>query len=102
MSVTINKNNFESEVVKCEKTVLLDFWTTWCGPCKMIAPIIDEIAQENPEIVVGKVNVDEEQELAQAFGIMSVPTLVVVKNGKIVNQSSGVRPKSKIIEMFED
>ena len=96
----LNLNNFE-ETVKTEKTVLIDFWAPWCGPCRMVSPVIDEIAEENPHLVVGKVNVDEEQELAQAFGVMSIPTLVVMKNGKVVKKSSGARPKAQILAMTE-
>ena len=96
----LNLNNFE-ETVKTDKTVLIDFWAPWCGPCRMVSPVIDEIAEENPHLVVGKVNVDEEQELAQAFGVMSIPTLVVMKNGKVVKKSSGARPKAQILAMTE-
>lgn len=98
--ITINKDNFESTVLKSEKTVLLDFWASWCGPCRMLSPVIDEIANEEPSILVGKVNVDEEGELAQAFRIVSIPTLVVMKDGKIADQSVGVRSKSEILEMI--
>lgn len=101
MSVlTITKNNFSSEVIQSDRTVLLDFWASWCGPCRMLSPLVDEIAEELPEIKVGKVNVDEEPELAQQFGVMSIPTLVVIKNGKVVNTSIGVRPKAQILEML--
>ena len=101
MSVlTITKNNFSSEVIQSDHTVLLDFWASWCGPCRMLSPLVDEIAEELPEIKVGKVNVDEEPELAQQFGVMSIPTLVVIKNGKVVNTSIGVRPKAQILEML--
>ena len=86
--ITIDKNNFEEEVLKSEKTVLLDFWASWCGPCRMVGPIIEEIAEERMDIKVGKVNVDEEQELATQFQVMSIPTLIVIKDGKVVNQSA--------------
>lgn len=101
MSVlTITQNNFENEVLKSDKPVLLDFWASWCGPCRMLSPVVDEIAEENPQIKVGKINVDEEGDLAASFGVMSIPTLVVIKNGQVVNQSVGVVPKQKILGMF--
>ncbi|HIU50581.1 MAG TPA: thioredoxin [Candidatus Limousia pullorum] len=101
MSVlTITQNNFENEVLKSDKPVLLDFWASWCGPCRMLSPVVDEIAEENPQIKVGKINVDEEGDLAASFGVMSIPTLVVIKNGQVVNQSVGVVPKQKIIGML--
>ena len=101
MSVlSVNKSNFD-EIKNSEKTVLLDFFAEWCGPCRMVSPLVDEIAEENPQYLVGKINVDEEPELAQAFGVASIPTLVVMKNGRIVNQSAGARPKAQILEMLE-
>ena len=101
MSVTnINKNNFQNEVLNSEKPVLLDFWAPWCGPCRMVSPIVDEIAAELGDIKVGKVNVDEERELAGQFGVMSIPTLVVIKGGRVVNQMVGARPKSQILAML--
>lgn len=101
MSVlSVNKNNFES-VKNSDKSVLLDFYADWCGPCRMVSPLVDEIAEENPQYLVGKINVDQESELAQAFGVTSIPTLVVMKNGKIVQKSVGVKPKSQILAMLE-
>ena len=99
-AININKNNFQNEIMDSEKTVLLDFWAPWCAPCRMVVPIIEEIAGERPDIKVGKINVDEQPELASKFGIMSIPTLVVMKNGKIVQQVSGSRPKKAILEML--
>lgn len=98
--ITITNTNFQSEVINSDKPVLLDFWASWCAPCRMLSPIVDEIANERGDIKVGKVNVDEEPELAGKFGVMSIPTLVVMKNGKIVNQSVGVRPKAQILAML--
>ncbi len=101
MSVmNITKNNFQEEVINSEKPVLLDFWAEWCGPCRMVSPVVDEIAEERSDIKVGKINVDEQQELAAKFGIMSIPTLVVMKDGKIINQSVGAGPKSRILAML--
>ena len=99
-AININKNNFQNEVMNSDKTVLLDFWAPWCAPCRMVVPIIEEIAGERPDIRVGKINVDEQPELASEFSIMSIPTLVVMKNGKIVQQVSGARPKNAILEML--
>ena len=96
-TITITKENFEAEVMNSEKTVLLDFWAEWCGPCRMLAPTIDEIAEERDDIKVGKVNVDNDPELAKKFGIFSIPTLVVIKNGEVVSQNAGMRPKSAIL-----
>lgn len=102
MSVlTITKDNFQKEVMESDKPVLLDFWASWCGPCRMVSPLVDEIAQEKSDIKVGKVNVDEQQELASTFNVMSIPTLVVIKNGKIVNQAIGARPKQQILAMVD-
>ena len=98
--IHINKNNFQNEVLNSEKPVLLDFWAPWCGPCRMVSPIVDEIATERGDIKVGKVNVDEERELAGQFGVMSIPTLVVIKGGRVVNQMVGARPKSQILAML--
>ena len=99
-AININKNNFQNEVMNSDKPVLLDFWAPWCAPCRMVVPIIEEIAGERPDIKVGKINVDEQPELTSKFGIMSIPTLVVMKNGKIVQQVSGARPKKAILEML--
>lgn len=99
-AININKNNFENEVLNSDKTVLLDFWASWCAHCRMVVPIVEEIAGERRDIKVGKINVDEEPELANKFSIMSIPTLVVMKNGKIVQQVSGARPKNAILEML--
>jgi len=99
-AMQINKSNFHDEVLKSEKKVLLDFWAPWCGPCRMVSPVIDEIADERTDIKVGKVNVDQEPELAQRFGVMSIPTLVVMQGGKIVGQAMGARPKSSILSML--
>ena len=98
--IKVTNSNFEEEVLKSEKPVLLDFWAAWCGPCRMVSPVIDEIAAEHAEIKVCKINVDEEPELAEAFQVMSIPTLAVVKNGQVVNRSMGAKPKNQILAML--
>ena len=95
-----NKNNFDQEVLNADRPVLVDFWAPWCGPCRMVGPLIDEIAEERPDIKVVKVNVDEEQELSAQYNVMSIPTLLVIKNGEVVNKSLGARPKEQILEML--
>ena len=101
MSVlNITLENFEQEVMKSDKPVLLDFWATWCGPCRMVSPVIDEIAEERSDIKVGKINVDEQMELAAKYGVMSIPTLMVIKNGEVANQSVGAIPKANILAML--
>lgn len=98
MNVTLS--NFD-EVRNSEKTVLLDFYAVWCGPCQMVSPLVDSIAEENPQYLVGKINVDEEQQLAQMFDVESIPTLIVMKNGKVVHRAVGSRPKAQILAMLE-
>lgn len=97
--ITITKENFQKEVVESQMPVLLDFWASWCGPCRQVSPIVDEIAEETPNVKVGKVNVDDQQELAQAFKVMGIPTLVVMENGKPVHRSTGVQSKHRILDM---
>ena len=99
-AISVNKNNFNQEVLNSDKPVLMDFWAPWCGPCRMVVPLVEEIAEERSDIKVVKINVDEEQELAMQFGVMNIPTLVVMKNGKIVNQVTGARPKAQILAML--
>lgn len=99
-AININKDNFISEVLNAESKVLLDFWAPWCGPCRMVVPIVEEIAKERSDIKVGKINVDEEPELASKFGVMSIPTLIVMENGKIYSQAIGARPKNAILAML--
>lgn len=98
--ITVTKDNFQKEVIQSDKPVLLDFWASWCGPCRMLSPVVDEIARERTDIKVGKVNVDDERELAGAFEVMSIPTLVVMSGGKVVSSSVGVRPKRQILDML--
>ena len=98
-AIHVNKNNFQEEVLNSDKPVLVDFWAPWCGPCRMVLPIIEEIAEENEDIKVAKINVDEEPELANRFGVMTIPTLYVFKNGEAVNHRSGAMPKEQILAM---
>lgn len=99
-AINISKENFQTEVINSDKPVLLDFWAPWCGPCRMVVPIVEEISQERPDIKVGKVNVDEQPELARQFRVTSIPTLVVMKGGEAVNRAMGARPKSHILAML--
>ena len=99
-AVNINNNNFHEEVMNSEKKVLLDFWAPWCGPCRMVVPMVEQIAEERPDIKVGKINVDEKPELANRFGVMSIPTLVVMEHGEVLRQESGARPKKAILAML--
>ena len=100
-AINITKQNFHEEVLRSEKPVLLDFWAEWCGPCRMVVPLVEEIARERSDIKVGKVNVDQQSELAREFGVMSIPTLVVLKEGKVVKQSRGAMPKNRILALLE-
>ena len=96
----IGRTNFDREITQSQKLVLLDFYANWCGPCRMVSPLMEEIAEETPQILVGKINVDEEPELARKFGVMSIPTLMVLKGGKVVNQSVGARSQAQILSML--
>ena len=98
--VTITQNNFNEEVLQSDTTVLLDFWASWCGPCKMLAPVLEEVAAERADLKIGKINVDEQPELASQFGIMSIPTLLVFKDGKQVNQGIGYMPKENVLKLL--
>ena len=98
--VTITKENFEQEVLQSAKPVLLDFWASWCGPCRMLSPVVDEVAEERTDVKGGKVNVDEQPELAGQFGVMSIPTLLVFEQGKLVRQAVGARPKASVLELL--
>lgn len=98
--ITITKENFEAEVLKSAQPVLLDFWAAWCGPCRMLSPVVDEVAEEHTDVKVGKVNVDEQPELAAEFGVMSIPALLLFENGKLVRQAVGARPKSGVLELL--
>ncbi len=98
--INISTSNFQDEVLRSDRTVLLDFWAPWCGPCRMVGPILEEIARERADVKVGKVNVDEQPDLASQFSVMSIPTLVVMKDGKVVNQTVGARPKGQILALL--
>ena len=100
-AMNINLNNFSQEILNSDKPVLLDFWAPWCGPCRMVVPMVEQIAEERPDIKVGKINIDEQLELASQFGIMSIPTLLVMRDGQVVKRASGARPKQAILEMLQ-
>ena len=101
MVLHITKENFEQEVLKSDKPVLLDFWASWCGPCRMLSPILEELAAENPDVKVAKVNTDEQMELAMQFNVMSIPAIFVVKDGQVVNQTVGVQPKENLLALLK-
>ena len=98
--IHIHQDNYHQEVLSSEKPVLLDFWASWCAPCRMLAPILDQVAQDRPDVKVCKINIDEEPDLANQYRVMSIPTLLIMKDGKVVNQSVGVRPKAQILNML--
>ena len=100
-AITITKENFEKEVMNSDKPVLIDFWASWCDPCRMVSPIVEELADELTAQKVGKINIEEQPELAEAFSVMSIPTLMVIKNGKVVSKATGARPKQAILDMLE-
>ena len=99
-AINIDQNNIQSEVMNSDKPVLLDFWAPWCGPCRMLSPVVDEVAEERTDVKVGKVNVDEQPELAGEFGVMSIPTLLVFEQGKLVRQAVGARPKAGVLDLL--
>ena len=99
--VHVTKENFDSEVLQSDKPVLIDFWAAWCGPCQMVAPVIDELAEEQTEVKIAKINVDEEMELAQQYGVMSIPTMLLFKNGEVVNTTMGAQPKEDILAFIK-
>lgn len=101
MTIQITKENFQTEVMESKQPVLLDFFATWCGPCKMLSPVLEQVSAENTEFKVGKIDIDAQPELASEFHIMSVPTLVVIKDGKVVNQASGFRPKEQVVQLLK-
>ena len=101
MEIALTNENFEEEVLNSDVPVLVDFWAVWCGPCRMLSPVVDQVAEENPDIKVCKVNVDEEQQLAIKYGVMSIPTLLVFKGGELVNQSVGVIPKEEVLNLIK-
>lgn len=100
--IEINKDNFENEVIRSDKPVLLDFWAAWCGPCRMLSPLVDEIAEENPQIKVGKINIDEQSELAERYNVMSIPTLLLIKNGEVTASSIGFKPKEDLEQLISE
>lgn len=100
--IQITKSNFDEEVLKSDRPVLLDFWASWCTPCSMLSPVVDEVANETPSIKVGKINIDEEEDLASRFNVMSIPTLVYIKDGNVINTIVGVVPKTSILQMVQE